>query len=333
MPTSLPAENIFTLSPHPTSQFSIICEDEFLSYYSEKHIKSNVWRHANQTIQTLHYKPSNHLAIEASILSQDLFASHSASVLVVNGSDLKHASLVTLINKIQHVPIVFRIQKLSGAQKKTQGFIALNKQTTMITTKALSEKKTMAWFQGLLKLRKITLSPKLIVPLCQHLDWDLTSMAQLVEQMLQRGINTAHDLASIESCILTTSQAPIFTLLDKLFSGDVRYCHHFFDRHQQIDVLQKAYWLCIRRIQQYVLMQEKMAMHNISAHMVLQQDRIWPQLQKQYLRALSLSRQKLQDHYLAMCELEWIIKGLIKLDIGDQIKQRLMCLAKDLSNP
>ena len=38
---------------------------------------------------------------------------------------------------------------------------------------------------------------------------------KLVEQMLQRGMTTAHDLASIESCILTTNQAPIFTLLDK----------------------------------------------------------------------------------------------------------------------
>ena len=330
MSNTFSAETLFSMPKACGHQFTIICDDPFLAHFCEKTIRAQRWPAENAAVGKHTYQQSQHLAISASLLSQDMFSETQAHILTIKGTDLKHPPLVQMIRDTAAIPIIFLIEKLTPAQKKTQGFIALSKQTTTVTTKALSEKKAMTWFQGLLKFKKIQIAPRLIGALCQQLDWDLSSMSQLVEQMCQHGINQADDLKTIAPCILTTNQAPVFTLLDKLFSGDIHYCTDFFTRHQQADVLQKAYWLCMRRVQQYVLMQERMAIEQISAHMLLQQERIWPQLQKQYLRALSLPRRKLQNHYLAMCELEWILKGLVKLDFQDQTRQRLLALAQDL---
>lgn len=330
MPTSLAVETIFSLKPHPSAQYTIDCDDAFLSHFAEKYIQSAIWKHENSSLQRLTYQTSQHLAIAASLLSQDLFSSHNAFILTINGTDLKHPPLVNLIQSCQHIPILYRLQKMTGAQKKTKGYLAISQQSTLITTKALSEKKTMTWLQGLLQSRRLQLAPNLILPLCQHLDWDLSSMAQLTEQMLQQNILSAHSLDELKPCILTTHQAPVFTFIDQLFSGNLRYCQQFFTQYQQNDVLQKLYWLCLRRLKQYVMMQESMRQDNLSAQHVLQQARVWPQLQKQYLLALRLPQQRLQNHYLAFCQLEWTLKGLIKNHFSDQTMHVLLRLASDL---
>lgn len=326
MRTTCNAENLFSLPKNKLQQATILEDDPFLAYFTEKYIKEHLQSNKNTHVVKHSYQAKNHLSIKAALLSRDMFSEQQAHILVVKGTELKHEPLIKLIQETQDNAILFIIQKLAPAQKKTKGFLILSKQTTVISTKALSEKKTITWLQGLLKNHQRQIPPRLIEPLCQHLDWDLSSMAQLVKQMEQHNIKKINNLSELTPCILTTHQAPIFTLIDKLFNGDTTYCHRFFTQHQQTDVIQKIFWICLRRIKQYILMQEKMRTQNCSMQHIMTQERIWPQLQTQYQKALKIPQTTLQNCFLTLCKSEWAMKGVIKQDFIQETIHTLMKL-------
>ena len=241
-----------------------------------------------------------------------MFSESQGHIIHIKGQDLKSPLLENIILKSKETPILFIIEKLTPAQKKTKSYQALSKQTHIILTKKLSAKKTTTWLSNLAQSQKVTIPSPLISQICSYLDWDLSSMDQLIEQMKQQEITQATSIEQLMPLMLTTHQAPIFTLFEKLFNGDVTYCTTFFQTYQQQDIIQRIYWMSIKRMRQFLQLQERMLTEKQSIHGIIQQERIWPQMKPQYVKALKIPQRRLQYCYLKLCDLEWMIKGRIK---------------------
>lgn len=324
MPTSYSAEQIFEIPASQLKRATIIADDDFLTHFSEKYLRQHHQHQANHRHNHHVFNGKNHLNIKAALLCNDMFAEKETHALTLNGSDLKNGDLLHLIEATQTIDLTFIIHKIAPAQKKCSAFLALTKSTTFITTKTLTERKVRTWLQGCFKHKHIPCPSKLHEPLCQQLDWDLSSINQLANQLAQHQVQPINTLADLQPFILTTHQAPIYTLMNKLFTGDTGYCHAFFARHNQSDILQKAYWLCMRRFRQYLLMQETMAQQNLRPQQLLARENIWQQLQPQYLKALTIPQKNLQTIYLRLCELELALKGMVKKDFAVETKQVLL---------
>ncbi|MEC8881790.1 MAG: hypothetical protein VX737_00720 [Pseudomonadota bacterium] len=305
------------LNKPPHAQTTIIADDPFLSFFAEKKIKEHMQKKLKCHIAKHTYQSKNHLAIQTAILSQDMFSENQAHILTIKGTDLKQEALENLILRSKQISILFIIEKITPAQKRTKSYLALTGQSNIILTKTLSSKKTMTWLNALAHSQNIKIPAPLIGQLCQYLDWDLSSMAQLIEQMNQQNIQQASTLKELEPLMLTTHQAPIFTLFEKLFNGDITYCNTFFQTYHQLDILQKIYWMSIKRMRQFILLQERMLANNLTIYSVIQQEKIWPQMKPQYEKALRIPQKKLQYCYLKLCSLEWMIKGKIRQDFKD----------------
>lgn len=329
MPTSVSIEDLPNLIKRPTfNQVTIVVDNPFLSFFAEKTLKDHL-RFKHRCHITKHeYTTQNHLAIQTALLSQDMFSDSQAHILTIKGVDLKQEKLATLIKATVHIPIIFVLEKLTPAQKKTKGYTALSHQTTSVLTKTLSAKKTALWLQNLLNSQKIRIPSALITPVCQSLDWDPSSIAQLVEQMKQQELFEAHSLDCLKPLMLTTHQAPIFTLFENIFKGNTSECRRFFQTYHQQDIIQKIYWMSIKRLRQFIQLQERMLMNNLSVHHIIEQEKIWTQLKPQYERALSMPRKKLHYCYLKLCTLEWMIKGKIKQNFNDTAVYTLMHICK-----
>ena len=299
---TLNADKIFTLSTQQLVQTTLIYDDAFLSYFAESYIQNANVKTAKHRIR-LQYQPSKHLEISTQLSSQDLFQTEQFHILIIKGTDLKYEPLKNLL-EANTKPLLLQITKLSPAQRKTKLFQHLKKNTTLIETKTLSEKKILLWTQELLNYHQIQISPRLIEPLCQKLDWDLTGILQLVQQITTHQINQINTLETITPLILTTHQAPVFSLIDQLFNGKVDSCVTFFQTYQQSEILQKIYWISMRRLQTYLQLQESLATQACSITTILQQVKIWLQLQPQYRRALKITPRVLQNLYRALCEKE-----------------------------
>jgi len=323
MATHYSAEQIFEIPSNQLKRVTIVADDEFLTHFTEKYVRSN--NNSDNSRHNHHqFQNKNHLSIKTAILSNDMFAEAETHTITIKGTDLKNDDLLHLIESTKTVDLIFVIQKIAPAQKKCKAFLALTKSSTVITTKALTEKKIRQWLQGCFKNKRIPCPANLLEPLCQQLDWDLSSMNQLVNQLSQHQIKNIAQLDDLKPFILTTHQAPIYTLMNKLFTGDTEYCYTFFDRHTQSDVLQKVYWLCMRRLRQYLSMQEEMISTQLRPQQLLTRENVWQQLQPQYLKALNIPQKQLQNIYIRLCELELAMKGMVKKDFSIEAKQVLM---------
>jgi len=332
MPAQISSEQLLAVPPDKLlHQTTIIADDSFLSYFAEKTIKENMQNKLGSHVSKQIYKSQDHLAIRAQLLSQDMFSNSQAHILVIKGNDLKHEPLIKLISETKDIPILFILEKVAPAQKKTKSFLQLVKQTIVVLTKSLSGKKAQIWLSSLAKYHQIQMAPHLIEALCIHLDWDLSSMSQLIERMKHENIRKVQSLDEALPHILTTHQAPVFTLMDKLFNGDVAYCHQFFKTYQQTDIIQKIYWMSIKRLRQYVYLQEKMITHNQNISDLLKSERIWPQMQPQYRKALQLPQKTMQNLYKQFCELEWVLKGRINKDFTQTTINQLTQTCQALS--
>lgn len=323
MATSYSAEQIFEIPSHQLKRVTIVADDEFLTHFTEKHARANNYRDNSRHNHHV-FQNKNHLSIKTAVLSNDMFAEAETHTITIKGTDLKNDDLLNLIESTKTTDLIFIIQKIAPAQKKCKAFLSLCKSSTVITTKTLTEKKIRTWLQGCFKSKCIPCPNKLIEPLCQQLDWDLSSMNQLANQLAQHQVQTIETLDDLQPFILTTHQAPIYTLMNKIFTGDTAYCHAFFERHTQSDVLQKAYWLCMRRMRQYLTMQEEMISMQLRPQQLLSRENVWQQLQPQYLKALNIPQKQLQNIYLRLCELELALKGMTKKDFNIEAKQVLM---------
>jgi hypothetical protein len=325
MSSTLGSEQLFTLKNRQIpQQFTIIAEDPFLTYFAEKFTKTcRQMPHLKH-----HYLEKDKGAIKTSLISQDLFQESQGHIISIKGTDLKHEALQQLIEEHTHIPIIYIVEKLLPAQKRSKSFVSLTKHSTLISTKALSEKKTQLWAKGLYQHYQINIPDRLVQAICQRLDWDLSSLEQLAIQMHHQNIKQMKTLDELTPFMLTTHQAPIFTQIDQLFSGKYQESHLFFQTHHQSDVLQKIYWMSIKRLRTMLKLQEKMILSKQNVTTFLQNERIWPQLRIQYQRVLQLPKHILHKHYLALCELEYILKGQIRLDFNSSAITRLLSMCR-----
>lgn len=328
MSSIMGCEQLFTLKNRQIpQQFTIIAEDPFLTYFAEKFTKTC------RQIPHLkhHYLEKDKGTIKSSLVSQDLFQESQGHIISVKGTDLKHETLQQLIAEHTHIPIIYIVEKVLPAQKRSKGFMLLTKHSMMISTKALSEKKTLLWAKGLYQHHHISIPDRLVQAICQRLDWDLSSLEQLAIQIHHQNIKQIKTLDELTPFILTTHQAPVFTQIDQLFGGKYQESHQFFQNHHQSDVLQKIYWMSIKRLRTMLKLQEKMIQSKQNVTTFLQNERIWPQLRAQYQRVLLLPKHTLHEQYLLLCELEYILKGQIRLDFNSSVITRLLSMCKTLS--
>ena len=328
MPSSITCETLLSILKRTKPQrTTILVEDPFLSHFAEKSIKA-----IHNTPFTRHiYSPKTHASIQTSLSSRDMFSDHHAHIIQVKGTDLKHEPLEQLIHNENDVILIYLIEKIQPAQKRTKNFLALAKQTTMISTKALSEKKTLTWMKTLCAFHQIQISDHLIHTICQRLDGDLSSLDQLVTQLILQKVREIKTIDHLTPYILTTQQAPIFSTIDALFNGKYDTCVAFFRTHHQADVLQKIYWMSLKRLRQMVRLQEKYIADKTSLHVLLQNERIWPQMQPMFKKALQQPQSKLQQHFTELCDLEYLLKGQSHLNFERNAIARLLKLCQALS--
>ena len=89
--------------------------------------------------------------------------------------------------------------------------------------------------------------------------------------------------------------------------------------------------MSIKRLRQYVYLQEKMITHNQNISDLLKSERIWPQMQPQYRKALQLPQKTMQNLYKQFCELEWVLKGRINKDFTQTTINQLTQTCQALS--
>lgn len=327
MSTTITCEALLnTLKRTKPPQATILVDDPFLSHFAEKSFKSihgiPFTRHT--------YTPKTHASIRTSLSSRDMFDEKRAHLIQIKGTDLKHDPLHQLIHDQSEPILIYLIEKIQPAQKRTKSFLALSKQTTMISTKALSEKKTLTWMKTLCAFHQIAISDHLIHTVCQRLDGDLSSLDQLIIQLTQQNIRQIKTVDDLTPYILTTQQAPIFSALDALFNGKYHTCIAFFKTHHQADVIQKMYWMSLRRLRQIVRLQEKYTSENISLQSLFQNERIWPQMQPMFRKAIQIPQPRLQQLFTELCDLEYLLKGQSRLNFEKNATDQLLKLCHAL---
>lgn len=327
MPTTITCETLLsTLKRSKPQHTTILVEDPFLSHFAEKSVRT-----IHNTPFTRHiYSPKTHASIQTSLSSRDMFSDSHAHIIQIKGTDLKHEPLAHLINNPNDVILIYQIEKIQPAQKKTKNFLTLARQTTVISTKALSEKKTLTWMKTLCAFHQIQISDRLIHTVCQRLDGDLSSLDQLVTQLVLQNVKETKTIDDLTPYILTTQQAPIFSTIDAIFNGKYDACVAFFQRHHQADILQKIYWMSLKRLRQMVRLQEKYIAEKASLQTLLQNERIWPQMQPMFRKALQHPQPRLQQHYIELCDLEYLLKGQSRLNFEKNTTARLLKLCQAL---
>ena len=148
---------------------------------------------------------------------------------------------------------------------------------------------------------------------------------------IQENNTPPSNLKDLEKFILSTSTpSQIYAHLDNIYQGNIQETKENIPKYQQTEQVANLYWLAIKRLRQILQIKENISYHKKTASEALQKAKVWPKQHSMYLKILKVPQQKLIQHYMDLCELEWVLKGHAPGDFTSLTQLKLSNICNDI---
>lgn len=309
--------------------------DAFLTHWTETYLLEQFdklgWSHREPKLETFSWQ-----ALSAQLNSQDLFQTQTVvRAHCPSAKWLSHKDCMAFLQAAaaqERQKILLLLPKLTPAEHKSKAVAQLKALFPFLTTSALNEKQSKAWFAFACKSFNIPLPMRSQHILCAKTEHTPLRLWQCLQHLaLEADVENMRE-SQLEQCILTSSQElSIFTITNALFQGKSTQLSALLSQ-QPIDFMNKAFWVCLKQLRTLVQHKENQIHTRTSPQSFINQLNLWSSQKTILAHALRLPLPLLQKHLLAFCKLEWSLKGIEKKDFTTQFYQRMLAVCT-IMNP
>ena len=316
----------------------IIKSDDFLAQWSENLLTETAKNHGF-TLKTKLDDSCDLHALYHEIKHQDLFQAPCCYRINLNQpTTWQHDQLFGIIQAItsqsQH-KLIIQLNKPTTTISKQKAFALLKKNAFLIDTKTLNSSQIQRWLTMNQNHLGIHMQPQATQYLMKTCEQQPLALWQCLKQLEYLTPKNAQVLTLNEIkpyCTQSAHQTPAYQITQALLSGQVKTLAQYLATIQRAEDLHMPYWMTLKQLRACLVYKEKQVAQSLTINQVLQNAQMWPKQKTTMAKALKPNIKTLQDHYIALCQLEWAIKGLNPVDFVSTLKQQLGTLCQVIAH-
>lgn len=229
------------------------------------------------------------------------------------------------IQNYQDLCLVFKIAKLSGNEKKSKWFTAIENKGICLTIYEIEIAEFPRWLNRRLFIEKIKLVPDARTALIEQTEGNLLAAAQIIKKLALIQSDKPLGLPELEPLLAEDARYDLFDLSRQVLLGDLKRSLKILEHLAQESEPVLVLWVLAKEIKTLLIIQAKKG--KVSLPDLYRSLQIWDKRKAEVEAGLRrLPASKLADNLAYCAEIDLTIKGLREGDPWNMLKQLIVAL-------